>query len=452
MSSTAHEWKPVFEPLAFARQLSTRTAQRPLSLAAIQKSIGEAAARPLNRATTLPAQAYTSEEFFAWELDHLLRPGWQCVAHVSQIPNAGDFLNLDLLGEPLIVVRDKNDAVCVLSRVCPHRAMDIMPEGFGYDGHAAAPRDGRPDCGHTRLFLCPYHAWTFELDGGLKACPEMHEAADFCRDQFALKSFRTEVWNGFIFVNLDGNAPPLAEGLGEMAADLAPFRLERMKLIVAREWDCPFNWKVLVENFMESYHHLGIHHKTLQPMMPARDTWTEQERRHYVRAHLPYKDSVREEYQALAARGDFSSALPPLPGLTGQQQSEWGLFLATPTFLLATAPDRVIWYRLQPLGPDRLKLLTTTLLDPDAMASPQADAWRARAAEQLTAFHLEDMEVCTAVQRGLYASGWQPGRLSHLEMPVWLFQRYLAARIREAWPTDDGVAAPSQRPGREVNA
>ena len=82
--------------------------------------------------------------------------------------------------------------------------------------------------------------------------------------------------------------------LEEMAADLAAFRLDKMKLVIAREWDCPFNWKVLVENFMESYHHLGIHHKTLQPMMPARDTWTEQERRHYVRSHLPYKDSVRE--------------------------------------------------------------------------------------------------------------------------------------------------------------
>ena len=110
-------------------------------------------------------------------------------------------------------------------------------------------------------------------------------------------------------MNLDGKAPPLADGLGEMAADLAAFRLAEMKLVIAREWDCPFNWKVLVENFMESYHHLGIHHKTLQPMMPARDTWTEQERRHYVRAHLPYKDSVREAYRAFErARRFFRGA------------------------------------------------------------------------------------------------------------------------------------------------
>ncbi len=446
MSAPASSFQSVFPALAYAGLASNRTAQPARSLDEIQRGIAEVAELPLNRARTLPAQAYTSEEFFDWENTHLLRGGWQCVAHVSQIPQPGDFLNLDLLGEPLIVVRGKDGLVRVLSRVCPHRAMDIMPEGFGYDGHG--PAEAKPDaagCGHTRIFLCPYHAWTFELDGGLKACPEMQQAEDFARDDFRLKPFRSETWLGFVFVNLDGQAPPFADGLPEMAADLAAYHPAEMKLVVAREWDCSFNWKVLVENFMESYHHLGIHHRTLQPMMPARDTWTEQERRHYVRAHLPYKDSVREEYQAFAERGDFSEDLPPVPGISGAQQSEWGLFLVHPTFLLATAPDRLIWYRLQPLGPNRLKLLTTTLVPASVVERENFPHLRDKAARLMTEFHLEDMEVCTAVQRGLYASGWQQGRLSHLEMPVWLFYRYLAARIRGVWPTDDRAAAPGQR-------
>lgn len=434
-----------FEPLAYSRRLGSRTAQTPLTLEEILRRVCEAADRPLSHATTLPAQAYTSEEFFDWEVANLLRPGWQCVAHHSQIPEPGDFLNVDLLGEPLMVTSGNDDAVHVLSRVCPHRSMDIMPAGFGYGGHTLAEaREGRPDCGHTRLFLCPYHSWTFELDGRLKACPEMHKAECFQRDEFFLKPFRSEIWNGFIFVNLDGQAPALGPQLAEMAGDLSAFQLENMKVVIAREWDCDFNWKVITENFMESYHHLGIHHKTLQPLMPARDTWTEQERSHYVRCHLPYKDSVREEYQAVAAEGDYSSSLPPLPGLNAAQQSEWGLFLIHPTFLLATAPDRVIWYRIQPLGADRLKLLTTTMV-PAGLANSGFESVREQTAKQLIDFHLEDMEVCTAVQRGLYASGWQPGRLSHLEMPLWLFHRYIAARIRGVWPTEDRPAAPSQR-------
>jgi phenylpropionate dioxygenase-like ring-hydroxylating dioxygenase large terminal subunit len=325
--------------------------------------------------------------------------------------------------------------------------MDIMPAGFGYGGHGPAEaRPGQPDCGHTRIFLCPYHAWTFELDGRLKACPEMHQAEGFARNDVRLRAFRCEVWEGFVFVNLDGRAPPLGGGLADMAADVAAFRLAGMKVAVAREWDCNFNWKVLAENFMESYHHLGIHHKTLQPMMPARDTWTERERRHYVRAHLPYKESVKEDFLAFEARGDFSESPPPIPGLSLEQKSEWGLFQVHPTFLLATAPDRVIWYRLQPLGPSRMKLLTTALVPAGTAERENFPGLREALSGQLTRFHLEDMEVCTSVQRGLYASGWQQGRLSHLEMPIWLFHRYLAARIRGVWPTDDRPIAAGQRP------
>ena len=117
-----------------------------------------------------------------------------------------------------------------------------------------------------------------------------------------------------------------------------------------------------------------------------------------------------------------------------------------PTFLLATAPDRVIWYRLQPLGPERLKLTTTTLLPLEVVERENFETLRERATELLVQFHLEDMQVCTAVQRGICTPvGWQPGRLSHLEMPVWLIYRCLAARIAGKWPTDDGNIAPSQR-------
>ena len=447
MTAPASFSTPAFPPLAYADRASARTAQPPMTLAEIQRGIAAAAELPLARARTLPAAAYTSEEFFDWEVEHVLRPDWQCVAHASQIPKPGDFLNLDLLGEPLIVVRGKDGAVRVMSRVCPHRAMDIMPEGFGYDGHGPAEaKADSPGCGHTRIFLCPYHAWTFELDGRLKACPEMQLAEGFARDEFALKPFRSAVWRGFVFINIDGTAPPLEDGLEEMAEDVAAFRLERMQLAVAREWDCPFNWKALVENFMESYHHLGIHHKTLQPMMPARDTWTENERRRYIRAHLPYRDSVSADYKDFEARGDFSEQPPPVAGLDAAQKSEWGLFLISPTFLLATAPDRVIWYRLQPLGPSRLRLLTTVLVGPDVAARDNFPHLRGKLAQQLTGFHLEDMEVCAGVQRGFYASGWQQGRLSHLEMPVWLFYRFLAARLRGVLPTDDRPAAPGQRP------
>jgi phenylpropionate dioxygenase-like ring-hydroxylating dioxygenase large terminal subunit len=445
MIAQASQFPESFAPPGPGRRGAPGLSQKPLGLDEICARISEVADLPLTRASTIPAQAYTSGEFFEWEIDHLLRSDWQCVAHISQIPAPGDFLNIDLLGEPLIVVHGKEGAIRVLSRVCPHRAMDIMPQGFGYDGHGPAEvRAGSPHCGHTRLFLCPYHAWTFELDGKLKACPEMHQAESFSRDQVGLKPYQSAVWHGLIFVNLDGAAPPFDTDLDAMHADLVPYNLAGMKLVIAREWECEFNWKVLVENFMESYHHLGIHSKTLQPMMPARDTWTEQERRRYIRAHLPYKPELLAKAKERAAAGK-PSGFPLLPDLRPDQKTEWGLFLLYPDTLLATTEDRVIWYRIQPLAPDRIRLLTTTLVAPDVFDVQDTDALIAEQAEMLYAFHLEDMEVCTAVQRGLHSSAWKPGRLSHLEMPVWLFHRYLAARVRGVWPTDDRDAAPAQR-------
>jgi phenylpropionate dioxygenase-like ring-hydroxylating dioxygenase large terminal subunit len=417
----------------------------PPPLASVFDGIRAAAALPLERAVALPAAAYTSPEFFAWECGNLLAADWICLGHASQIPQPGDFLNTDLLGEPLSVVRGKDGRVRCLSRVCPHRAMDIMPPGFGHEGHGpGVARDGSPGCGHTRLFLCPYHSWTFDLDGRLKACPEMQQAEGFARDEWGLKGFPCEEWMGFLFVNLDGTAAePPSQRFASMEPDLADWRPQEMEVVIALEWDCAFNWKVLVENFMESYHHLGAHAKTLQPVLPARDTWTEQERPHHVRAHLPLRASAVE---ALRDQGP-SEGFPVLPSLPPDKAAEWALFLGYPNFLAFGGPDRLIWYRLDPTGPQTSRLLTTVMVPSSYRALPDAAERIAAAEVALRTFHLEDMEMCIAVQRGMNARGWQRGRLSHLEMPIWLFQRYLAARLDGAWPAANGNGAPSQRAG-----
>jgi len=422
---------------------SLRT-ERPLTevLADIQRI----AALPLDQATTLPPEAYTSEAFHQWEIDHIFKAEWQCVAHLSQLPRAGDFLTLDLLGEPLLIVHGKDGGVRVLSRTCPHRGMDIMPPGFGRDGHSIAEAsEDSAASGHTRLFLCPYHAWTFELDGRLKACPEMQQAAGFQRDEWGLREFRSEIWNGFVFVNLDGGAAPLAPRLAEMDADFGQWNPAGMKVVLEREWDCPFNWKVLVENFMESYHHLGAHAKTLQPMMPALDTWNERERELSIRCHLPFKDALVEEWETQQAAGGHPFGFPTISALDESKKRESGLFLVFPHFLIFVLPDRIVWYRVEPRGPDRMHLLTTMLVPAETTHHPDYGAMLERETPPMFEFHLEDMEMCTAIQRGMHSLGAQRGRLSHLEMSIWLIQRYLAARARGTWPTLDQPAAPAQR-------
>jgi len=388
---------------------------------AINEAILDVAARPLGEACALPAEAYTDDDYFAWESSELLARQWLAVAHVSQIPDSGDYLNLMLLGERLSVVRGRDGEVRVLSRVCAHRGMDVMP-----------PESGYTEKGNCRQYRCPYHHWVYDLDGSLKGAPFMKEHAAVTGGALRLHAFRSEVWEGFVFVNLSADAEPLAESYAGLLPCLARWRMGDLVMVVDQSWDCPFNWKVLVENFMEPYHHAGAHHTIFQPLMPAQNCWTESEAEHYTICHLPLADALRERVRAGEPQ---LLAFPALPGLEQGDYHEWTVYLGHPDFLLFVAPDRVYWYRIEPLGAGRMRLHTTLLVSPDATDMPEFSRVLEEEADLLRRFHLEDMEVCGGVQAGLASRSYTPGPLSELEAPIWLFQRYLARRIRSLQPS-----------------
>jgi len=180
-------------------------------------------------------------------------------------------------------------------------------------------------------------------------------------------------------------------------------------------------------------------------MMPAKDTWTEEEKAHYIRCHLPMKEKVQAEIEALEAGGEQWDAFPKIEGLSARERYEWSLHLGFPTFMFVALADCTIWYRLQPESAGHCKLVTTVLVPKETVQKENFGKMLERSVREATEFHLEDMEVCTAVQRGHYSGVAKPGRLSHLEMPVWLIQRYLAARARGTWPTKDREPAKGQK-------
>jgi len=395
--------------------------KKPTTIEEINAAILDSASRGLEHATTLPAEAYTSEEYFEYEKETILKKEWICIAHVSQIPKPGDYISLDVLGEPMIVVRGKDNGIHVLSRVCPHRAMDIMPVGFGYD-----PR------GKVRLFMCPYHSWTFDLSGQLKGAPEMQKTCDFNRKEFSLVEFRSEIWEGFVFVTFNPDVEPVARQLADLHKDVAAWKMGEMDVVVEMEWDLPINWKNMIENWMEPYHHMGIHVKTLQPMMPAKGCWTEEYHPHYTRAHLPYRQSLIEAMKDAEAKGEHFGSFPPIPGIPEEFKYEWTVHVGYPAFMMLTGPNCALWYRLLPISAEKIHLVTTILVNKEAQAHPDFEKHLAMETQALKDFHLEDVEVCTAVQRGLNSQAFQHGRMSYLEKPVYQIQCYLADRIRAA--------------------
>lgn len=386
------------------------------NLQRIFECIVESANKPLEKMTGLTSAAYTDWEFYNWEVENIFKKRWLCVGHISQIPNIGDYFNLDLLKEPLVVVRGSDREIRVLSRVCIHRGMDIMPSACD-----------RTTYGNRRSFICPYHHWSYSTNGQLLNAPEMQNRPEFDCSDYHLHEFRTEIWQGFIFMTFDSSIESVHDTYAGLLPYIERWQMSQLEMVVNLNWECSFNWKVLVENFMEAYHHLGTHHKTLEPIIPASQAWTEAETPNHIVCHLPVNKSILNSEEKLEELLEFKHN----PNLKSEDFQEYTIFLGEPNFLLAVRPDLVYWYFILPDGPNQITLHTTILVYPESSEDDDYQIKLDRNIELLKEFHLEDMEVCTAVQVGMSSQTYQPGPLSHLEMPICFFQRYLARQIKQ---------------------
>lgn len=387
----------------------------------IFQEIIDSSVLPREQSRSLPPGSYVDPAFLDFETTEIFRKEWISLAHISQLPNPGDFIKVDLCGEPLLVTRGKDNGVRVLSRVCKHRSMDVMPNGYDY-----------PEKGNQRVILCPYHLWSYEMSGRLVGVPEMQEAEGFDRSEICLHEYRSEIWEGFIFATLSPDIAPLSDKYGGLRDDfIGKWNLSEAELVWDQHWDCDFNWKILLENFMEAYHHLGAHRKTLEPFLPAKGCWTEPYNQEYSVMHLPLREDMKEK---ILETGDAGTTMLPFSNLQVEDYTEWWVYLGFPNFLIFNAPDRTYWYRLLPTGPETCSLTTTMLIDPATKLEPGYGETYQSEVEAAIAFHMEDMEVCEATQQGVRSSVSKPGRLSHLEEPIWHFQQYLARKISDHRP------------------
>jgi len=205
----------------------------------------------------LPAARYADPAFHALEMEHVFGKTWLGVGHVSELPEPGAYKLFEQIDQSIIISRGIDNEIRAFKNVCRHRGAAILTE----------PK------GTARRFVCPYHAWGYASDGMLKSVPEPQNFACLNKDELSLIKVRCEIWRGFIFINLDDQAMPLAEYMAPLTAEVADFPMEamRVKATVVTEIDC--NWKTAYDNFLESYHINTVHRKTIAPFMDTR-TWT----------------------------------------------------------------------------------------------------------------------------------------------------------------------------------
>jgi choline monooxygenase len=360
----------------------------------------EAAGRPFTDARAMPPGVYTSADFLAREMEAIFAREWVCVGRSSRLAEVGDYLTYELAGQPVVVLRDK-EGLRAFSNVCLHR-MSTLLEGTG----------------NRRAIVCPYHAWTYGLDGRLRGAPFMSETTGFCKEDYALPAIRCEEWLGWIYITLDKDRPSVASALGGLEAMIAPYQMENY-VECFREthvWDT--NWKVLAENFMESYHlpvchadTVGGHSKLEEMECPP------------GLAAFNYHWITKEASLAIG------NAHPDNTRLEGRWRKTTALLALYPSHLITLTPGYFWYLSLHPRGPGQVEILFGGGLSPEFMADPRADDYVTSLKSLLDAVNLEDRGCTEKVFRGLSADAARAGHLSYLERPIYDFMHYIAERV-----------------------
>jgi len=344
---------------------------------------------PIERAFTIPALWYTSAEAAEFEKEAVFASSWQLAAHADRVKEPGSVLETAAGGNPLLLVRDTDGALRAFYNVCRHRGGPIAP----------CP-------GSSTMLQCRYHGWTYRLDGSLRGVPRFNRAELFDKRDYGLVSARLERWQDFLFVNLNGAAPPLEEYFAGIVDRIQPTSIADLQFHSRVTYHVACNWKVYVDNFLEGYH-LPYVHPELCDILDLHAYKTELAP-YYSLQHSPI-DAASNPYHV--QRGDAF------------------YFFVFPNLMLNILPDRLQVNLVEPRGPDRCQVHFDYYYRD--VTSP---AGKARIADDLDysdRVQHEDIEICERVQEGLSSRSYHRGRFSvECEQGVYHFQRLLKAAYR----------------------
>jgi len=378
----------------------------------------DSSVKDVSEAETLPPECYTSEDFFEFEKDALFNREWLCVGREDWVKNPGDFFTVSHIGEPLIISRTKEGELKALSAVCQHRAM-LVAEGHG----------------NAKAFVCPYHHWTYGLDGRLVGAPAMSKTCNFNREDVKLPELRTETWLGFVFVNFDADAPPLAPRLTQITEALENYDLLNAEgPFPDAPAQYPWNWKVMMENNNDGYHATRLHKGPLHDFIPS-ELAVFPEMPKDAAGYLRFNGTLHAD----AAFNPLQKAvLPVFPKLTDEERHRALFANIPPTLSLVVTSDMIIYLILHAESANSHSMTMGYLVAPGAMSVPLFEdkiAFNMNAAMEITE---QDLHVDELVQVGLKSRFAPRGRYSWQEraqsdLNIWLVDRY-----QQAWTQLNG--------------
>jgi phenylpropionate dioxygenase-like ring-hydroxylating dioxygenase large terminal subunit len=356
----------------------------------------------IGHARALPMHHYTSEALFKLEQEALFRKEWLCVGRLEQVDNIGDFFTREILGEPIVVVRGRDNQVRALSAICRHRYFTVA-EGSG----------------NTTRFTCRYHRWVYELDGQLRGAPHMEDLNDLEGNRCRLPEFHLEVWLGFIFVTLNADPEPLLPKLQDAEPHWSSYGIEHWKVTPWVDEVWPGNWKLAMETALEGYHVTGLHPGTIDKFMPSStsdfeatsDQWT------LFRLGTVYEGEFKayKEIAELFPEADQTSA------------PQFGFF---PNCAVSCGQMSSIWLTFLPIDVGHTRVIGGALTHPVLYEQlQQSEAATLANAEAIDAINAQDASAMVDLQRNANSQHAEPGLLSEKERCLVYFYRYLHQRL-----------------------
>jgi Rieske 2Fe-2S family protein len=355
-------------------------------------------------AKTLPQRYFVSPEVFAREKARIFATQWICIGHQSQIAGAGDYFVQQVGGESLIVVRDKGGEIHGFYNVCRHRGTRLCEEASG----------------HTAAIQCPYHAWTYGLDGRLTGAPHMDEAPGFDKAEYSLHAVNLTLWEGFIFVSLADDPRPLEQAFAPLAGKFSHWNLPRLRSARRIEYDVRANWKLIFENYSECYHCPGVH-PLLSKISPSDSSENDLSEGPFLGGFMSIAKG-----KSLTMSGNACAL--PVGDIKGEDHFRVFYYSIFPNMLLSLHPEYVMVHQLWPQSPERTLIQCDWFFHPEASGVTAPDYNPEDAVEFWNMTNKQDWHVCELSQQGIVSRAYQPGPYSPREsIPAAWDREYLRA-------------------------
>tara|TARA_B100000795_G_scaffold146730_1_gene109964 strand:+ start:7549 stop:8673 length:1125 start_codon:yes stop_codon:yes gene_type:complete len=360
---------------------------------------------PFDKARAMSPSVYTDHNFLDAELSKIFSRDWFCVGRADALAKPGDYLTLDLADQPILVLRDSTDKLRAMSNVCRHRMSTLL--------------EGR---GSIRAIVCPYHAWTYNLDGTLRGAPAMDQNTAFCKSDVVLPNVACEEWLGWVFVSLNPEAVPVVSELEQVQDLVGDFGMENYTetFFETHVWNT--NWKILAENFMESYHLPVCHAGTIGGLSKLDEMICPP-----GQASFNYHTILKDDKLKIAL------AHPNNKNLQGDRRRMTYLLAIYPSLLITLTPGYFWYLSLHPKGVGQVQIAFGGGMSPDYVDDPDAQAHFTQLKKLLDEVNVEDKGCTEKVYRGLCSAMATPGHLSHLERPNYDFAQYLNDRVQSSY-------------------